>query len=375
MKGKVSREANESIHASNYTLCVRGGSFESREELVRERVTNEPLEVTAPGVEPRTTKESEERWGGGEMSDEEISNFPQEGVYLEKKRGFINGGKGNRKYNGEEWSLESSDAIAGVGRRAELEFSDSVGKGGSYHMGIHVRTSRWYSRWRPDIEFTRDNSDKEKPPSVHPTEIRTSISPSSAVTLNTTSALANYATEAGRKDRAELADDDCTSSRLVRELNCCQLDLFVELSGGERGRDEVNWGQSAVELDTTSALANYVTEAGRNVMFILRENIGIMLEYPLTECLENTVGISADQECIKKTVRISTDRKCIENNVGISADWECLENTVGISADQECIKKTVRISTDRECIENNVGISVYWERIENIGIQRNPGVL
>nr|CAD7575620.1 unnamed protein product [Timema californicum] len=37
----------------------------------------------------------------------------------------------------------------------------------------------------------------EKPPPVNPTEIRTSISPSSAVELNTTSALANYATEAG----------------------------------------------------------------------------------------------------------------------------------------------------------------------------------
>nr|CAD7458635.1 unnamed protein product [Timema tahoe] len=35
----------------------------------------------------------------------------------------------------------------------------------------------------------------EKPPPVHPTEIRTSIFPSSAVELNTTSALANYATE------------------------------------------------------------------------------------------------------------------------------------------------------------------------------------
>nr|CAD7197696.1 unnamed protein product [Timema douglasi] len=38
---------------------------------------------------------------------------------------------------------------------------------------------------------------KVKPPPVHPTEIRTSISPSSAVELNMTSALANYATEAG----------------------------------------------------------------------------------------------------------------------------------------------------------------------------------
>nr|CAD7424910.1 unnamed protein product [Timema monikensis] len=36
---------------------------------------------------------------------------------------------------------------------------------------------------------------------VHPTEIRTSISPSSAVELNTTSALANYATEAERRGK------------------------------------------------------------------------------------------------------------------------------------------------------------------------------
>nr|CAD7197772.1 unnamed protein product [Timema douglasi] len=46
----------------------------------------------------------------------------------------------------------------------------------------------------------RENSVlKEKPPPVHPTEIRTSISPSSAVELNTTSTLANYATEAGKQ--------------------------------------------------------------------------------------------------------------------------------------------------------------------------------
>nr|CAD7257778.1 unnamed protein product [Timema shepardi] len=38
-----------------------------------------------------------------------------------------------------------------------------------------------------------------KPPPVHPTVIRTSISPSSAVELNTTSTLANYATEKGNR--------------------------------------------------------------------------------------------------------------------------------------------------------------------------------
>nr|CAD7457150.1 unnamed protein product [Timema tahoe] len=37
----------------------------------------------------------------------------------------------------------------------------------------------------------------KKPPPAHPTEIQTSISPSSAIELNTTSSLANYATEAG----------------------------------------------------------------------------------------------------------------------------------------------------------------------------------
>nr|CAD7577057.1 unnamed protein product [Timema californicum] len=42
-----------------------------------------------------------------------------------------------------------------------------------------------------------------KPPPVHPTEIRTWNSPSSAVELNTTSALANYATEVGAIERKE----------------------------------------------------------------------------------------------------------------------------------------------------------------------------
>nr|CAD7266480.1 unnamed protein product [Timema shepardi] len=46
-------------------------------------------------------------------------------------------------------------------------------------------------------EGQTEDSGREKPPPVHPTKIRTSIFPSSAVKLNTTSALANYATEAG----------------------------------------------------------------------------------------------------------------------------------------------------------------------------------
>nr|CAD7428895.1 unnamed protein product [Timema monikensis] len=49
------------------------------------------------------------------------------------------------------------------------------------------------------------NFDNEKPTPVHPTEIRTLISPSSAVELNTISALANYATEAGLKEKRRLS--------------------------------------------------------------------------------------------------------------------------------------------------------------------------
>nr|CAD7445763.1 unnamed protein product [Timema bartmani] len=45
-------------------------------------------------------------------------------------------------------------------------------------------------------QFNSDHFNCEKPLLVHPTEIRTSISPSSVVELNTTGALANYATEA-----------------------------------------------------------------------------------------------------------------------------------------------------------------------------------
>nr|CAD7574395.1 unnamed protein product [Timema californicum] len=53
------------------------------------------------------------------------------------------------------------------------------------------------------VEMLATPRGTEKPPSVHPTEIRTSISPSSAVELNTTSALANYATEAGNGGKVE----------------------------------------------------------------------------------------------------------------------------------------------------------------------------
>nr|CAD7574956.1 unnamed protein product [Timema californicum] len=51
-------------------------------------------------------------------------------------------------------------------------------------------------RNEPHLCGGRVENHQGPPPPVHPTETRTLISPSSAIELNTTSALANYATEA-----------------------------------------------------------------------------------------------------------------------------------------------------------------------------------
>nr|CAD7440512.1 unnamed protein product [Timema bartmani] len=75
-----------------------------------------------------------------------------------------------------------------IGRTARME-----GLGGAYWL----RASSHILPAEPPLS----EEGREKPPPVHPTEIRTSISPSSVVWLNTTGALANYATEAGQLSR------------------------------------------------------------------------------------------------------------------------------------------------------------------------------
>nr|CAD7197297.1 unnamed protein product [Timema douglasi] len=79
------------------------------------------------------------------------------------------------------------------------------------------RVTNWFARYRsrigkveleevnPHLRGGRVENHLGKKKPVHPTEIRTSISPSSAVELNTTGALPNYATEAelcSKKDKA-----------------------------------------------------------------------------------------------------------------------------------------------------------------------------
>nr|CAD7266234.1 unnamed protein product [Timema shepardi] len=148
------------------------------------------------------------------------------------------------------------------------------------------------------------------PPPVHPTEIRTSISPSSAVELNTTSALANYATEAGHGFKAShtkhtgFSDNGEIGARIptwciesicflkqffyslhyrvlltVRFIHLCTnysvpvigSPVYCESSALDPVTTEAVHPteirtsispSSAVELNTTSVLANYATEAG-----------------------------------------------------------------------------------------------------------------
>nr|CAD7442105.1 unnamed protein product [Timema bartmani] len=71
--------------------------------------------------------------------------------------------------------------------------------------------------------------EKEKPPLVHPTEIRTSISPSPAVELNTTSALANYATEAAVGETEPATRQQPTEKTVEEPLTSGMAPRFTKL--------------------------------------------------------------------------------------------------------------------------------------------------
>nr|CAD7258698.1 unnamed protein product [Timema shepardi] len=85
---------------------------------------------------------------------------------------------------------------------------------------------------------------KEKPPPVHPTEIRTLISPSSAVELNTTRALANYATEAVVRVSGYEPEGPRFDSQ--------RFQIFWNAVGLERGRLSLMWIRSENDSDSES---------------------------------------------------------------------------------------------------------------------------
>nr|CAD7430493.1 unnamed protein product [Timema monikensis] len=75
-----------------------------------------------------------------------------------------------------------------------LPTHSTLKRGSKKSLEVAAKIKAFYFKERNISEATL----KEYIDVIHPTKIRTSISPSSAVELNTTSVLANYATEAGR---------------------------------------------------------------------------------------------------------------------------------------------------------------------------------
>nr|CAD7200012.1 unnamed protein product [Timema douglasi] len=121
---------------------------------------------------------------------------------------------------------------------------------------------------RAQIRIKESKEFKEKSPSVHPTKIRNSITPSSAVELNTTSALANYATEAGNLDVGLWETGCCISpggkggvntvDKLVQRANAS---ILIGTSSWKEQFIEALTVSPAVELNTTSVFVNYATES------------------------------------------------------------------------------------------------------------------
>nr|CAD7424645.1 unnamed protein product [Timema monikensis] len=117
-----------------------------------------------------------------------------------------------------------------------------------------IVSGRDASRLRPLDKQGSVRPFRKKPPPVDLTEIRISISPSLAVELNTTSALANYATGAGiGKVELDEVNPHLRGGRVENHLGKTTPAHSTEI------RTSI-YPSSAVELNTTSALANYATE-------------------------------------------------------------------------------------------------------------------
>nr|CAD7573681.1 unnamed protein product [Timema californicum] len=108
---------------------------------------------------------------------------------------------------------------------------EALESGSESRLSTSINISMSLGEGRP----AQDDVHQEKPPPVHPTEIRSSISPSSAVELNKTSALANYATEAGfGKVELEEVNPHLRGGRVENHLgkttpSSPDLDLNVDL--------------------------------------------------------------------------------------------------------------------------------------------------
>nr|CAD7424946.1 unnamed protein product [Timema monikensis] len=175
--GSIYAGSSSRIFATRVVQVAEGETDEEEDEeeqgieldALDDKYSSSQDKQNTEDIYPNTLEVPDMGKRAGRRHSSSVSTRSGQGVEMwwsKPSSGSINSGSSVRLHEGENGEDEDR-----INKSGEIDYSDEEGE--------------------------RNIKEKEKPPPVHPTEIRTSISPSSAVGLNTTSALANYATEAG----------------------------------------------------------------------------------------------------------------------------------------------------------------------------------
>nr|CAD7585661.1 unnamed protein product [Timema genevievae] len=208
-------------------------------------------------------------------------------------------------------------------------------------------------------------SDREKPPPVHPTEIRTSISPSSAVELNTTSALANYATEAVDK----VGFSEAEEQKYLEDIRRLQEKLNDPEILKEEKEIEVLSKTSADLQDNIKVLSDYIAklEAYINDFEIFKHDMEEKNQ-SLVESIASKEKILEDLKCQCENQIISMDEKnrIDEESAGLKQEIENM-NTYRDTLNNQLYSDDIKISQLKD--KWNKSVVEYNKRILNMSIQ------
>ncbi|CAG2053217.1 unnamed protein product [Timema podura] len=171
---------------------------------------------------------------------------------------------------------------------------------------------------------------KEKPPPVHPTEIRTSISPSSVVWLNTTGALANYATEAGIEGTDTLREAGCLfrlQNLLVYPKTNVKLSAIKALGNLALNQENQKELKDAIPLLLTFVNKEQPTEKLLLSALLTLSNIAVLSDwhdefYPVLHALYQLVDTGAPQvklQALKLLVNLSCNEDMVPSLLAAQA--------------------------------------------------------
>nr|CAD7260345.1 unnamed protein product [Timema shepardi] len=212
---------------------------------------------------------------------------------------------------------------------------------------------------------------------VHPTEIRTSISPSSAVKLNTTSALANYATEAGLQmmvrhriiERAMLrtfAVRCGPCSHLPPEINVRELPNFVFMEGGRRqltqGHSDYSSPMASLVLTDSSQLTSDSQHlGGQGDIFLATPKKSCSVKDATSVVLNSTLGNAIGDPTLYKTAE-----DVLEDGVQVFE---------GVLPPAHCVKCTVRALAPQSNYRTMPLPVSYWIRMREVKMAENANTL